>query len=525
MPRLSLLVYTSCLAAAIAASPCMRSVRAAPAESRGVVRQASSDYQGNAETHILNHQVGGGRVEIVEAESEQRGTRPVNRIEGRVTWSGTPLAGVVVSDGHRVSATDADGRYMLTIGPASGPFLFVSTPRGYWTDSFYVPTAEALAARRADFTLQPMVQPDRFEFVFVTDMHIESGKVGLAKIEASLREINALEPKPAFMWAQGDITLQGRAGAKWHECLKLVDIPVRNGPGNHEMLVDRDEPREEFHRLFGPTYYSFDWGPVHCIVLDGNKVIRGVDDYKGVHGAIEGRELEWLRADLQMQAPGKPIIVGIHIPIVTTYPQRRRESPPNAPYWEVTNRKTLTDLFAAHGVRLVLQGHMHENERIMVDGVEYAGSISLSGSWFQSGEGMERGVDGTPRGYRIVSVDGAELAHRYQSSAESRVDEPGEFEGLDNPLVCGRPGRLVFNCFDAPASARARIQLDGGPWLDMPPYPAENTKIGLTMLHHFALEMDPVELSPGRHLAEVHVETEQPPFSVTARGEFTVVEP
>ncbi len=525
MSRLLLLVCTPCLAAALAASPCMRTSQAAPTDPRGVVRQASSDQQGNAETHILNQQVGGGRVEIVEAESEQPGTPAADRIEGRVTSSGTPLAGVVVSDGYRAATTDADGRYMLAVGPASGPFVFVSTPRGYWTESFYVPTAKALAARRADFQLEPMAQPDRFEFVFVTDMHVESGKVGLAKTEASLREINALEPKPAFVWAQGDITLQGRAGAKWQECLKLVDMPVRNGPGNHEMLVDRDEPREEFHRLFGPTYYSFDWGPVHCIVLDGNKVIRGVDDYKGVHGAIEGSELEWLRADLRMQAPDKPIIVGIHIPIVTTYPQRRRENPPNAPYWEVTNRKTLTDLFAAHGVRLVFQGHMHENERIMVDGVEYAGSISLSGSWFQSGEGVERGVDGTPRGYRIVSVNGADVAHRYQSSAESRADEPGEFQGLEKPLVRGQPGRLVFNCYDAPASARARIRLDGGPWRDMPSYAAENTKIGLTMLHHFALALDPVELSPGKHLAEVQAESKQPPYYATARGEFTVVEP
>lgn len=130
----------------------------------------------------------------------------------------------------------------------------------------------------------------------------------------------------------------------------------------------------------------------------------------------------------------------------------------------MTNRKTLTDLSAARSVRLVLQGHMHETERIMVDGVEYAGTISLSGSWFQSGEEMERGFDAAQRGYRIVFVDGAELAHRCQSSAESRVDRTGEFEGLDTPLVRGRPGRLVFNCFDAPASARVRIQLDGGPW-------------------------------------------------------------
>ena len=70
---------------------------------------------------------------------------------------------------------------------------------------------------------------------------------------------------------------------------------------------------------------------------------------------------------------------------------------------------------------------MHENERTTVKGVEYVDSISLSGSWYKSGQGMERGVDDCPRGYRIVSVDGTKVTHRYQSSCESRVDRQGEF--------------------------------------------------------------------------------------------------
>jgi len=106
-------------------------------------------------------------------------------------------------------------------------------------------------------------------------------------------------------------------------------MPVRHGPGNHEMMLVKPNPREDFETLLGPTYYSFDWGPIHCIALDGNKPIPGVKDYKAVHGAVEGSELSWLRADLAAQPPGKPIVVGIHIPVVTTYPERRRESPPD----------------------------------------------------------------------------------------------------------------------------------------------------------------------------------------------------
>jgi hypothetical protein len=460
------------------------------------------------------------------AVAAAQGLSETGNIAGRVTGDGKPLAGVLVSEGSRVVRTDGEGCYELAVGRDSGAFVFVTAPAGYWTEAFFVPTAKAAKARRADFTLRAVSPSKRFDFIFVTDIHLENGKVGIPKFRASLLEINALQPTPAFLWSQGDICLQGHSGDAYAECLKLARMPVRTGPGNHEMMLDHKNPRDDFHRLFGPTYYSFDWGGIHCIVLDGNKPIPGGKDWKAVHGAIEGSELAWLRADLAAQPEGKPTVVGIHIPIVTTYPQRRKESPPDAPYWEVANRSLLTDLFAAHRVRLVLQGHMHENERTWIKGVEYVASISLSGSWYQSGKGMERGVDGCPRGYRIVSVDGTRITHRYCSSCESRVDRQGEWYGLDKPLPASSEVGLVFNCYDAPNGSTAQARLDGGDWQPMPAFPAiGDQKISLVMPHHFRLMVDTQTLDPGRHTAVARVRwpdgtevTEQGVFTVGAAG-------
>lgn len=427
-------------------------------------------------------------------------------VRGRVTSAGQALAGVLVSDGCRVARTDAQGEYELSVGPDSGAFVFVTTPRGHWVDPFYAPADKAAQAGRADFALRPIDQPDRFHFVFLTDVHLDSGKIGIGKFRASLEEINGLDPTPAFLWAQGDICLQGHAGPAYVDCLGLAKMPVRNGAGNHEMMLDHRNPRDDFERLLGPTYYSFDWGPIHCIVLDGNKPIPGGKDYKAVHGAVEGSELAWLEADLAAQPKGKPIVVGVHIPIVTTYPQRRRKSPEDAPYWEMTNRKLLTDLFSRHGVRLVLQGHMHENERAVVGGVEYVASISISGSWWKSGAGIERGVDGSPRGYRLVSVDGGRISHRYVSSCESRVDRPGEFVGLGEQPLAGAPAEFLFNCYDAPNGSTAEVRLDGGPWLPMPAYPALSPSTpDLAMPHHFRLAPVAGSLGAGRHTVEARV--------------------
>ena len=263
-------------------------------------------------------------------------------------------------------------------------------------------------------------------------------------------------------------------------------------------MILADENRGDFERRFGPTYYSFDWGPLHCIVLDGNKPLPGETGWQAVHGAVEGTELEWLRADLALQPPGKPIVVGVHIPIVSSYPERRSTSPEDAPYWEMTNREVLTDLFAQHHVRLVLQGHMHENERTVIEGVEYFSSISVSGSWWQRGEGLERGVDNSPRGYRIVSVDGVSVTHRYQSSAESRTPNGGEFYELGSPRVASAASEFVFNCYDAPNAATAVAHIDEGPWQPMPTFAAPSPiTAGLTMPHHYRLITDTREPGAG----------------------------
>ena len=257
--------------------------------------------------------------------------------------------------------------------------------------------------------------------------------------------------------------------------------------------------------MFGPTYYSFDWGPVHCIVLDGNKPIPGQSGWKAVHGAVEGSELAWLKADLAAQPQGRPIIIGVHIPIVSTYPERRAHSPQDAPYWEMINHNYLTDLLSRHQVRLVLQGHMHENERETVGGVEYVESNAIAGTWWNSGQGFERGVDGSPRGYRMVSVNGTRVTHRFHTSCESHVDGQGDFSNLQRPVHRQEQASFVFNCYDAPNGSRARARIDRGPWQTMPAYKPVNQDFELQMPHHFRLLVDTRAMSLGRHRVEVEV--------------------
>jgi hypothetical protein len=422
-------------------------------------------------------------------------------VRGRVTSAAKPLAEVLVSNGRQVTRTDAAGCYALPTGPDVGRFVFVCCPRGHWTDRFYRPIDEAARPGGADFALRPVPQPDRFEFVFAADVHLERyGEQAVRKTKASIAEICSLSPKPAFLWIQGDLDMLD-GGDQLLDCLKTSTIPVRMGIGNHEIRSSAKNPKVRYERVFGPTYYSFDWGPVHFIVLDGNRPahIRG-----NSVGAVEGREWAWLEADLATQPPGKPIIVGVHIPIVSTYPARRPElKETEAPFWQSANGLRLASLLARHRVRLVLQGHNHENERITQDGVEYAETVSLCGRWWRAGEGFERATDGSPRGYRVVSVDGNQIRHRYQSSCESRVERQGEFVDLSETITPDADTSFVFSCYDAPNGSTAQARVDNGPWRAMPQVVLQNS--GVPKPHHWQLTVDTTALAAGPHTIDARV--------------------
>ena len=438
-------------------------------------------------------------------------------ISGRVLGEGKPLNNVLVSDGRRVTRTNDRGEYQLPVGPDSGRFVFVTTPRGWWSNAFHVRVEKAAKTGRANFALSPIDQSDQFDFVFACDL--SSPKPwAVPKLKASIREINQLEPTPAFMLVQGDLWLHGaewrRMHEKYLECLTLLKVPVRHGRGNHEQ-------REPYEQVFGPTYYSFDWGKVHFIVLDGNRPIPGGSNF---YGLVDGSELAWLKADLAAQPKDKPIIVGVHIPIVSTYPARRTDlKREEAPFWQLPNDRLLTKLFAQHAVKLVLQGHMHENERITVGGVEYVASISMSGTWWQNRtvDGFERGVDGCPRGYRIVSVDGTKVTHRYRSSCESRVDRQGEFMGLRDRIPAAENTTFTFNCYDAPAGSTAKARLDRGAWRPMTNIKYKSSPIDKP--HYFRLIADTALLGSGPHTIEARA-TWPDGTVVTEKKTFVVVD-
>ncbi len=364
-----------------------------------------------------------------------------------------------------------------------------------------------------------------FDIAFITDVHIEKGKLAVSKFKRTISEINTL--KPAFVWDMGDMSLYPNSGKIYLDCIKQFRMPLRACPGNHDIALYDTNPRKLFNDCFGPTYYSFDFGCVHFITLDCNIVFER-QGKNTIDACLDPRQMAWLRTDLETIPEQMPIICGVHIPIISTYIQRWGggtfpEDFPIAPQFNESRAEAMVDLLSSYNVKLVLQGHAHENERITVKGIEFVSSISICGCWWRSGEGFERGVDNVPRGYRIIEVRGGQISHRYVSSCESKVNHWGEFMGFDDPIMPSKNTAIIFNCYDAPNGSTAEARIDSGPWMQMQPYTEKGGYIKMQMPHHFILSTDTMKLTPGKHQVTARVTwpdgtvvTETSSFSTTS---------
>ncbi|MCG8548185.1 MAG: calcineurin-like phosphoesterase family protein [Alphaproteobacteria bacterium] len=120
---------------------------------------------------------------------------------------------------------------------------------------------------------------------------------------------------------------------RFKRILSLANAPQYYVPGNHDLDFDAptdDNSFDTFKREWGPTYYSFDIGDVHFIVLDDVRYpcTPEQDNQDGLHGGcdkpktdprfnavVSQRQIEWLKNDLAMVPKDKLIVLNMHVSV------------------------------------------------------------------------------------------------------------------------------------------------------------------------------------------------------------------
>lgn len=125
--------------------------------------------------------------------------------------------------------------------------------------------------------------------------------------------------------------------------------------GNHDYITGLAAPylenfvlpRQALNDFDQERYYSFDWGPLHVVVLDSELSLLQIQNGRDDDMA------DWLTADLA--ATDKPWKIAVwHRPILTGNPGRE----PN-----FLARQKLAPILEEYGVQLVFNGHEHFYER------------------------------------------------------------------------------------------------------------------------------------------------------------------
>jgi outer membrane protein assembly factor BamB len=296
--------------------------------------------------------------------------------------SKTGLAKVAVSDTRTVVLTADDGSY--TIEDPHGPFVFVSLPRGYRSAGpFYARTAPGDVI---DFPLIKWEESsgEVARFVQITDIHMGFTPDTVSTFKEDLAELDALEPKPSFVLATGDITHEGKKNFQfenYREGIDTLDLPYFDFPGNHD--VEDNKHLTNYHNCCGPDYYSFNFSGCHFVLINGfpyaykpeSLLAEFLDTGRlpseaDLPGGIT--QLEWLKQDLAAAPSGSTIVFGAHF----------LPSP------------TMLRLFTMCGAKAVLSGHWH-GHRVR----EKSGLLDLNSPPFRFAA-----IDHHPRGFRVVEI-------------------------------------------------------------------------------------------------------------------------
>jgi hypothetical protein len=342
-------------------------------------------------------------------------------LRGRVHSSGAGIAGVAVTDGYSITKTDRNGNYVLE-AHADAEFVYITQPSGYAFNQvdgipkFYTTIENKAGVVKNDFNLQRLsIDDNKHQFVVWADTQI------ISKSDAEQLKTTAAPDLKALVASYGSNALFHGIGCgdlvwdkfdlfpDYREAIKISGVTFFNVLGNHDMDLDArtDEfSGKTFKQQFGPTYYSFNRGQIHYVVLDD---VFFIGTSKKYIGYITEDQLRWLEQDLALVKPGTTVVVSLHIPTNTGAARRTQKAEEFG--GTVANRKQLYKLLAPFKVHF-MSGHTHFNESWEEANMMEHNHGTVCGAWWT---GPICG-DGTPNGYGVYEVEGSDIRWYYKST-------------------------------------------------------------------------------------------------------------
>ena len=400
------------------------------------------------------------------------------------------IPGVRVSNGSQIVKTDAQGRYSIKVD--NDEIVFVIKPRNWQAPLsannlprfYYIHKPEGSPPtfrfsgveptgplpESIDFPLRRSEEADTFKAILFGDPQPRNVKEVDYIAHDVIEQIVAEEAHgAAFGVTLGDIVFDDLSVMEpLNRAIALIGIPWYNVIGNHDLNFDaaNDQQSDEtFERIYGPSYYSFDHGPAHFLVLDDvHWVAAGNGKRAHYHGGFGPEQIAFIKNDLAMIPKDQLVVLMMHIPLN-----------------EVKDRQDLYRLIEKRPATVSISAHTHFMEHRLIGkedgwlGAEkhhHIVNVTVCGSWWR-GKKDERGIphatmsDGGPNGYSIMTFDG----NRYSLETRAASREASYQMNLYAPEVVApdavKTTVVMANVFNGSSESKVSLRVNGSAWKPM----------------------------------------------------------
>ena len=397
--------------------------------------------------------------------------------------NGKPLSDVVVSDGLLCTKTDFTGYYELDSDLTNTKFIFASIPSGYKAQNnvnglpkFYHKVTDVEREAEScvvDFVFESISgDPNRYTIFIGADPQPRAktksdDRVAFHSLDMcedlyrDMRDTRAkITDREVYGMMLGDIVHENMSlFANYVTGVKTIGLQMFNIIGNHDhdlFATTDEEGARRFEENLGPSYYSYNIGKQHFIVLDN--VIMTVIDGKLAKNeytyGLTDKQWQWLQNDLSFVDKSTTLMVASHIPLF------KKDSAESEYQNQSAHGTDYASLFASYSKVHAWAGHTHRSFNYNYSSSSSLKNIEVHTLARSTGEFWtnEWNAYGTPRGYTVVEVDGDNISWIFKPTVYQ-----SEFIG-NNYSTVGTP-TYAHRAFNYNANGIA-IMKDSGKELD-----------------------------------------------------------
>lgn len=388
------------------------------------------------------------------------------KLSGRVTSGGKPVAGVPVTDGTTIVTTDSKGRYNID-ADRTALYVYITLPDGYNVPmQGGVPVLYAdivpdkKGAFKHDFELTRSDRDMTKHVLFIMadpQVYFDPNMAEVEKAAIEMKNTMATEyaGQEAVGIMVGDIVGQISQGDHFFPWMikeiAKCDFPYFYCCGNHDIEMaapTNEQSREPFYRYFGPTYYSFNRGKIHYVVLDD---VFWMGRY--YTGYLTQQQLDWLEQDLSLVPEGSTVIVAMHIPCYSR-PARHQQWGKEESNKVLGNRQKLFSMLKPYNAH-IMTGHEHYNENYIFSDKLYEHCHAPLSTLFWCAPWA---MDGTPGGYAVYEIDGDNINWYYKCVGR---DKDYQFELYPRGMSREHPEGVVANIWNVDSTWKVEWLEDG----------------------------------------------------------------